>query len=256
MSELDTVGGKFYKPLERVNIVGNWLFWIVAMISFVVLHVDSTACPTRSEYLQVAFLIFAMAYFLQGQIQRLYFFPRAEDARRQELLSNSFGIALTHEETVGYYNNSYSDPIKRLAASSMESAFFTHAIVRKMLMIRRTVTIGYIVAYLVALSSRSTEIGVLTVAAQVLFSEQMISQWLRMEWLRARSEQVFDKYNRLFAWSDTSWKPVGQAQAIEYFAYYETTKSTAAVLLSSRIFHRYNSSLTEDWERIRARVGA
>jgi hypothetical protein len=137
----------------------------------------------------------------------------------------------------------------------MESAFFTVNIARKMLVMRRSVTCGYIVIYIIAFSLQSTGIEWIAVIAQVLFSEQIISRWLRLEWLRARSEQVFESFNRLFAWSDASWGSAGRAQAIEHFVFYETTKSTAAVVLSSRIFESYNSHLTGEWERIRARLG-
>ncbi|RWQ62547.1 hypothetical protein [Mesorhizobium sp.] len=205
--------------------------------------------------LQIAFIVCALLFFIQGQTQKLYFFPRAEDKRRQELLSNSYGVALTHEETVGYYNNDQTNPLKRLAASVMESAFFTREIVRRMLVGQRTKTLGYFAIYLVALLNRSTNLELLAVAAQVLFSEDIISRWLRMEWLRSRSEQVFDNLHRLFTGKQAFSRPVAQSQAIDLFSFYETTKSTAAVLLSSRQFHKHNARLTEEWEQIRGRLG-
>jgi hypothetical protein len=112
MAKLDTVGYKFYRPLRWVEAAGGWLFWIVAILSFAAIYIDKVAYPDHYQYVQVAFLVFAFLYFVQGQAQRLYFFPRAEDARHKELLSDSFGAALTHEKTIGYYNNSHVDPIK------------------------------------------------------------------------------------------------------------------------------------------------
>jgi hypothetical protein len=255
MPKIDTVGDNYYKPLESSEAVGGGLFWAVSVLSIGALFVDKIAYPLAYDILQIAFIICVMLFFLQGQIQRLYLFPRAEDKRRQELLSNSYSVALTHEETVGYYNNDQTNPLKRLAASVMESAFFTREIARRMLFGQRTRTIGYLVIYLVAVLNRSTNLEVLAVAAQAVFSEDIIARWLRMEWLRNRSEQVFDNFNRLFATKPAFSRPVAQSQAIDLFSFYETTKATAAILLSSRLFHKHNARLSKEWEEIRGRLG-
>jgi hypothetical protein len=255
MSKVDTVGDNYYKPLELAEAVGGWLFWIVSILSIAALFVDKDAYPLPYDILEIAFILLALLFFIQGQAQKLYFFPRAEDKRRQELRSNSYGVSLTHEETVGYYNNDQTNPLKRLAASVMESTFFTREITRKMLVGQRTKTFGYLAIYLVAILNRSTNLELLAVAAQVLFSEDIISRWLRMEWLRIRSEQVFDNLNRLFTGKQAFSRFSVQLQAIDLFSFYETTKSTAAILLSSKLFHEHNARLTQEWEQIRGRLG-
>ncbi|RWD32580.1 MAG: hypothetical protein EOS34_20885 [Mesorhizobium sp.] len=255
MPKVDTVGDNYYKPLERAEAVGTGLFWVVSILSIAALFVDKATYPLAYDILQIVFIVCVLLFFFQGQIQKLYFFPRAEDKRRQELLSNSYGVALTHEETVAYYNNDQTNPLKRLAASVMESAFFTREIVRMMLVGQRTKTVGYLVIYLVAVLNRSTNLEVLAVAAQAVFSEDIIARWLRMEWLRIRSEQIFDKLNQLFTGKQAFSRPAAQSQVIDLFSFYETTKSTAAILLSSRLFHKHNARLTKEWDGIRGRLG-
>lgn len=255
MPKVDTVGDKYYKPLEQADAVGAALFWVVSILSIAALFVDKTSYPLAYDMLQGLFIVCVLLFFFQGQIQRLYLFSRAEDKRRQELLSNSYSVALTHEETIDYYNNDQTNPLKRLAASVMESSFFTREIVRKMLVGQRTKTSGYLVIYLVAVLNRSTNLEILAVAAQAVFSEDIIARWLRMEWLRIRSEQVFDNLNRLFTGKPAFSRPAAQSQAIDLFSFYETTKSTAAILLSSRLFHKHNVRLTGEWEQIRGRLG-
>ncbi|MER9482370.1 hypothetical protein NKI74_23730 [Mesorhizobium sp. M0494] len=255
MPKVDTVGDNYYKPLEQAEAVGAGLFWVVSILSIAALFVDKATYPLAYDILQIVFIVCVLLFFFQGQIQKLYLFPRAEDKRRQELLSNSYSVALTHEETVGYYNNDQTNPLKRLAASVMESAFFTREIVRMMLVGQRTKTVGYLVIYLVAVLNRYTNLEVLAVAAQAVFSEDIIARWLRMEWLRIRSEQVFDNLYRLFTGKQAFSRPAAQSQAIDLFSFYETTKSTAAILLSSRLFHKHNARLTKEWEQIRGRLG-
>lgn len=255
MPKVDTVGDNYYKPLEQAEAVGAGLFWMVSILSIAALFVDKAAYPLAYDILQIVFIVCVVLFFFLGQAQKLYLFPRAEDKRRQELLSNSYNVVLTHEETVDYYNNDQTNPLKRLAASIMESAFFTREIVRMMLVGQRTKTVGYLLIYVVAVLNRSTNLEVLAIAAQAVFSEEIIARWLRMEWLRTRSEQVFDNLNRLFTGRQAFSRSTAQSQAIDLFSFYETTKSTAAILLSSRLFHKHNARLSDEWEQIRGRLG-
>lgn len=255
MAKVDTVGEKFYRPLQQIEKAGDALFWLISIMSVVALFVDSASYSLAADIIQIALIVFALLFFVQGQIQNLYLFPRAEDKRRQNLLSDSFGVTLTHEETVGYYNNDQTNPIKRLAASVMESAFFTKDISRKMLSAQRAKTIGYIAVYLVATLNRSTSLEFLAIAAQALFGGEIIARWLRMEWLRIRSEQAFDNFNRLFAGRPTFTRAVTQSEALDLFTFYETTKSRAAILLSPKLFQKNNPDLTQEWEQIRKRLG-
>lgn len=255
MPKVDTVGDNYYRPLEKSEVIGAGLFWMVSILSIAALFLDKSAYPLAYDILQIVFIVSVVLFFFQGQIQKLYLFPRAEDKRRQELLSNSYNVVLTHEETVDYYNNDQTNPLKRLAASIMESAFFTREIVRMMLVGQRTKTVGYLLIYVVAVLNRSTNLEVLAIAAQAVFSEEIIARWFRMEWLRIRSEQVFDNLNRLFTGRQDFSRPTAQSQAIDLFSFYETTKSTAAILLSSRLFHKHNARLSDEWEKMRGRLG-
>lgn len=255
MPKVDTVSKNYYAPLTLMDTIGGWLFWVISILSIVTLFIDKAAYPQANIALQIAFLIGALLFFVHGQVQNIYLFPRAEDARRQEALSNSFNVALTHEETVGYYNNDQTNPLRRLAANSMESVFFTRCIVRKMLRSQRITTLGYLVVWVAAMAYPSTDLEVIGVAAQAIFSGEIVGRLVRMEWLRMRCEHLFNDFNRLFNGGKGATKPITQAQIIEFFAYYETTKSTAAILLSTKIFNEQNPSLTAEWERVRSRLG-
>jgi hypothetical protein len=254
MPKVDTVGKNYYAPLTLMDTIGGWLFWAISVLSIITLFVDKEMYAFASVVFQIAFLVSALLFFVHGQVQNMYFFPRAEDVRRQEALSNSFNVTLTHEETVGYYNNDQTNPLRRLAANSMESVFFTRCIVRKMLQSQRITTLGYLVVWVAAMAYPSTDLEVIGVAAQAIFSGEIVGRLVRMEWLRMRCEHLFSDFNRLFNGGQRASKSIIQAQIIEFFAYYETTKSTAAILLSTKIFDEQNPSLTAEWERIRARL--
>jgi hypothetical protein len=67
--------------------------------------------------------------------------------------------------------------------------------------------------------------------AQIVFSEQVASRWLRLEWLRRECERTFDDVYRQF-----QTKGQMEAFSIEALGRYEIAKATAAISLSSRIF--------------------
>lgn len=255
MAKVDTVRENYYKPLEHADRIGSWLFWMVSILSIAALLVDRAAYTIAYDVIQISFVVGVFLFFVQGQVQKLYFFPRAEDARRRELLQNSFGVTLTSEETIGYYNNDQTNPVKRLAASTMESAFFTSYISRRMLSWQRATTAAYACVYFVAVLCRSTDLELLAVLAQALFSEDIASRWLRLEWLRNRSEKIYESFQSMFVARPAFSRPIAQSQAVDLFSLYETTKSTAAILLSTKIFNKHNADLTARWEQIRQKLG-
>ena len=79
---------------------------------------------------------------------------------------------------------------------------------------------------------------------------EIISRWLRLEWLRIRSEQIFRELHRAFL-SNPAPHILG-AQIMEAFSTYEATKSSANIVLSTRIFDELNPSLTQEWTDIKA----
>ncbi len=255
MAKVDTVGDNFYKPAQRGESVGEILFWFFSVLSILAFFVDRNQFPILADIIQIALIILVLLFFGQGQIQKLYLFPRAEDKRRQELLTDSFGVLLTDEQTEGYYNNDQTDPLKRLAANIMESAFFTKKLVKRTLKEIRLKTAIYIVLYFILALHRSTDLEILAIAAQALFGGEIVARWMRMEWLHARSEKVFDHSHKLFGRAADFTGKEAKSEAIEIFAFYETTKATASLMIPKRIFDKMNPKLSEDWESVRNKLG-
>lgn len=165
-------------------------------------------------------------------------------------MSYGLGTSLTHIRTSGYYNNNETDPIRRTGAAVLENTLFTATVVRKMLKWVRTLTLGYIVAWLYFLSDRTTDLGWIAVAAQVLFSEQLVSRWLRMEWLRSKTENIHEGLLSVFRSGTT---PAAMVPHVwEAFSEYESAKTNAGILISERIFRKINPVLSVEWNQIKA----
>ena len=248
----DPVGDRYFTPLRTVDMWSSVLFVGSALLSFAALFV--TEGPWRNGVL-IAFVILVLSNFVLGFYLRLTLAPKAEEMRRRDLLSDAYSVNLTHENATGYFNNDETNPIRRLAASIMESSFFTRSISGEMLKIERFKIAVYFLLWMIAVLVRSIDLSWIAVATQTIFSEQILSKWLRLEWLNRKCETVYDRLQRLVTTANTFDNKNTHAQVLECFSEYESIKSRATIVLSDRIFRKKNPSLSKEWDRIRNSVG-
>jgi hypothetical protein len=167
------------------------------------------------------------------------------------MLSDSFATPLSHDKTSLYYNNEYSPSIQRLGANTMENALFTKEVAAGMLCRSRLVTGGYVLAWLVAFALRHNNLEVLTWITQIVFSREVIVQWLNLEVLRSRCEHVYEQLHAHFLQEIGEDSERAIATILDAFVSYEAAKSSAGLLLSTRVFHQLNPSLSVKWNLIR-----
>lgn len=246
---IDPIREKYFKPLEIADTAGDWLFILAAIVSIIALFVEKEAYPTEYNIVQGVFAVVVVALFVMGQINRLYFSPRAEDRRREDFLSNCCGVDLTFDRTTGYYNNTESDPTRRIGLCVLENTFFTKTITLQMAWGERIRGAIYLLVWFWIVLRRDTDLGLAAAAAQAVFSEQIISRWLRVEWLRIRSENIFRDLHRVFLSKPS--QDVLNAQILEAFSTYEASKSNGGIVLSPSIFAKLNPTLSLEWDRIR-----
>ena len=250
-SKIDPIRKRYYRPLEIAESSSDWLFLLVAALSILALAVERTTYPRLYDLVQGAFVVGVLALFFLGLGIRLYWTPRADDKRRQQLLSNSFAVALTHEQTSGYYNNDQTNPLRRLCASLLENSFFSKNVTLKMAHGERIRVAVYALIWIVALLNRATDLALAAAMAQAVFSEQIISRWVRLEWLRMRFERVYEHLYRLVQTTTNFNKEEFRVRVLEAFGEYETGKGYGGITLSARIFERLNPSLSLEWAEIR-----
>jgi hypothetical protein len=242
----DPVGAEFYRPLLIADRVGDWLFYISCVLSIAALFVTDKVHPLASELIQIAFALSVVALFAITMAIRLYFFPRAQVRRYEDFLSHAFGKPLSHKLTVAYYNNSATTPIGRVAAQLLESAFFTKEVLRNMLPRERTKFALYIVVWLIAILYRRTDLALLGLVAQIIFSEHIVSRWIRLEWFRWKCERIYDELFTLLRTSakldSATWDMLGQ---------YEIAKATSALSLSTSVFEHNRDRLNAEWDEVR-----
>lgn len=248
----DPINDRFFKPLRILERCSGWLFYVTAIVSFLPLFIEKKEHPSAFEAVQIAFVVLVLGLFAAGLVARLWLMPAAHDARRVDLLSHAYKVPLTHEQTEGYYNNDQSDPIRRLGVATMESAFFTRAILRSMASRERAKTGIYVAAFLVALMYKGYPPEVWGVAALAVFSEQIVSRFFRLEWLLRRADRAYDDLYALFQSGPP--KLAVHARAIGGLTLYETSKDNAAITLSAKIFAAKNPSLSKEWDTVREKL--
>lgn len=68
--------------------------------------------------------------------------------------------------------------------------------------------------------------------------------------MRIRFEKTYDEVYRMFQSKPATLRL--NAMTLESLGMYETAKATAAITLSSKLFHRLNDDLSAEWEQIKA----
>ena len=247
-SKNDPVGPEYFAPLIAADRVAGLLFVLSAVLSLVVLLLDKEQNPTAYQGAQVSFITAVIALFVTNIAIRLYFFPRAQLARYRDFVAHAYGKFVTYKKTVAYYNNAATTPTARTAAQILESAFFTKNNLNKCTVAERAKISVYLLAWTIALVNRTTELELLSVGAQAVFSEQLLSRWLRFEHFRGEAEKIFQELYRLCQQSRSNLDSIGA----EYLGRYEILKATTSYSLSTRVFEKNNLKWNAEWESIRA----
>lgn len=250
MSRSDPLGVRYYLPLGNAERWSSVFFWIAAVSSIAALQVEKSRLPILYDAIQLVFVVSVVLFFVIDLAVRLYWSSRAHGKRNSDFVSHAFDVALIAETSKGYFNNKEAEPFRRIAFSVLENAFFSKTILQKMLFWDRTFVGCYALVWLVAVLNRATDLALVTTVAQVIFSEQIISRWVRMEWLRAKFERIYDDTYGLIQTSARNVSKEFQAHTIDSLLRYETSKSQAGISLSSTIFKKNNLALSKQWEAI------
>lgn len=249
MSRSDPIRINYYNALERAENIANALFYFGAVISIASLFITKEKLPELYSFIMVVFAVTVILIFIIGISIRLYFLPRAEDNRRREFFGKAYDISLIHEKTEGYYNNDQVEPMRRIAAQVLENSWFSKNITLRMLRIERGKVVIYFMVWFVCIYWRNADFGLMLAVSQAVFSEQVIAKYIRLEWLRSRCEDTYDRTRNLF--TSCASGASFNAMAVDLCSFYETSKANAAITFPSSTFTKMNHRLSEEWGRIR-----
>ncbi len=241
---------QYYKPAAQIGFVIFLLFWVTALLSLCMPFSEKLGVHFQN-ILQSVFIVFVIAHFATSQINRFYLIPRAERMRRKQMISDAFGTNLSHDKTSLYYNNEYLPSVNRLGANTIENALFSKEVVASMLCSKRIITSGYVAIWVLAFALRHNNLEILTWITQIVFSGAIIAQWMNLEVLRFRHENTYEQLHSHFLHEISENSPRAVATILDAFVAYESAKSSAGCLLSSKVFNKLNPEITKKWDQIR-----
>ncbi len=251
--KVDPISQKYFKPLERAELVEVTLFYLSAAISLAIPLIDRTATPKMYDYTQIVFLILVIALSITSFSIRLYFSPRAQDCRLKDFLSHAYNTSLSPETTDHYYTTNEETSQKRLAAQALENSLYSKNTISEMVTFERIKVVIYFLLWFIAISNRSTDLAILALIAQIIFSEHIVLKWLRSEWLRRQFESVFDGLFQLFMGNKNDNQ--FEVRALQLMGKYETSKAIANITLSSKVFKKIETESNAEWATVRKRAG-
>lgn len=244
-----------YRSAERLGQFSWTLFIIGGLLSLATVYSDLIPSSKLAEWVAIVFTLVVISQFAISQFNSRFVVPSAEAARRKQLLSDALGVPLSSETTVAYYNNEFPPSIDRLAASVLENSFFGKNILAEMAKWQR-IRIGvYALIWLAGLMSRDSDLAVISILTQLLFSGEILARWIDVERLRHGVSEVYDRLHAYFLSRNGDSRPAGTAVILDAFATYESAKSAAAVQQSSTVFSRMNPELSRKWDDIRSQLG-
>ncbi len=241
---------RYYNPAIKLELIGSCLFWVNGSLSLSILF--SEALPELLQSLiPSVFITSVLIQFVISQVNRFYLIPKAEKMRREQMLSDTFGAPLSHDKTSLYYNNNYSPSINRLGANTMENALFSSRVAAEMLVSKRFFIGAYLAIWMLLFSFQNVDLKVTIWITQIIFSTEIIVQWLSLEVLHIRQERTYEKLHTHFLHEVGGNSQRAIATILDSFVAYESAKSSASYLLSTKAFNKLNPSLTKKWEQVR-----
>lgn len=246
---------RYYQPIERFDKWTTRLFWLSAGLSVAVLYADLISWKPLEALATLAFVASVVAHLALTIYLRFHLIPTAEGKRRKQLLSDSFGVPLTPEQTKLYYNNKLAPSLKRLGANVLENSLFAKTICGKMAVRERIKILFYFSCWLLAVFWRGTPLDLLVVITQTVFSGEIIAKLVSLELLRHRNEDLFEELYHEFLHKIDFSSQTGTACVLDAFASYEAAKAAASLKQSTSIFNEHNRQISKEWDQIRIQLG-
>ena len=245
---------RYYNPIEKCNRLVAGLFLGGALLSVAVLYSDYISYTWLQQILTALFILVVLSHAVLSHYNSFFLIPSVEEIRRKQLLSNAFDVPLTPEQTSRYYNNEIQPSIQRLGASVLENSLFAKNVCREMAKRERVRISIYTFIWIIALIYRNTDLELILILTQVLFSAEIFSRFIKIEILRYKNNTVYNGLYSYFMHQISSDQNLGIADILYWFASYESAKSAASIQQSSKIFHNLNPKLSKEWDQIRQQL--
>lgn len=246
---------RHYLIIEKLNKTIAILFWVNAFLSIAVLFVNNY--DTIKSIFLFIFIMTTIGYFVIDNYLGIFKIPEVEDKRRVHLLTNSFNVPLDNERTNKYYNNELDPSFLKLGANIFENSLFAERVTHEMAKKERIKLGIFLTLFLLVILLRSTELELISILSQTLFTSTLISAYLRLEVLHSKNKSIYNCLYDIFLFHSQSTSENDEklsAKLLDCFVKYESAKAYSGVKQDSKVFHKINTQVTQEWEEIKQRL--
>lgn len=184
-----------------------------------------------------------------------HFFDTGHRIREMGLIDNSFGEKrIPTYNSENYYNNG-TITVKeiKLLANIHENALFTSRIVGEMIPLRFLLLVFIILLTIVKIFISGLD-NYASILLSFIVSSSFLDRVIRLYSLRKSSQEVYDKANEIcniYGKTSPELSELLLPKIVEILLIYENAVFDTKIVLSEKIFHKLNSSLSKEWLNIK-----
>ncbi len=225
---------------------------IIAVNWLLLKYYDNATIEKITEFIEVGKVtsyVSMVGYLLSTQIARILF-QAVEKKKRNDLIDNSFGTNYCDENTIGYYNNEeLNNGIKKLALNSYESSFHTENTLKRMIYKNLLIIIVLSIPFLLSIFSKGGA-DIVRLLFEISIPLIMIFQFVVLIIYYLNVLEINERFK--IELTNIGEREINDKDIpkllIPVMEYY-SIKSWANTNLDSKIFLKYNETISENWQK-------
>lgn len=234
-----------YDVVKKVDYISTMMLYFSAAISIAIIIFDSFGVPLLNISNSILSVI-GILYFSLDVLQN-YLFQIAEFNRKNDFIDNSLDTTLADKNSQGYFSNeNISYGINKLGVNCFENSFFTKTISTKM--IPKMIVKSSIILVLYLAVALFTNHEVLAALLQVTLPFTIIQQTIKLVVFNNKIKIIFNQFKQIFTTTTTDKR---DSLIFDNVLNYEKVLAWGCIQLDSKLFNKYNTRLTGEWEEIK-----
>ncbi|WNV20008.1 hypothetical protein [Bacillus sp. SI2] len=109
----------------------------------------------------------------------------------------------------------------------------------------------YVIIWLSAMLIRTINLDLIAIIAQTLLTTELLTNWIKLEILKRECECIFNEFRQFFLMNRQTIDEHMQGLILNLVFRYESIVANMGIHLSSKVFHKINPYVTEEWEEIK-----
>ena len=239
---------KTFNFVIQLDSVDKWLIWLILLMSVIPLFVTKKDAQWILDFFEWLLIILIPAEFVLSIIKSHYLLPKAERERRYDALDNAFGAKFSLQSSIEYFtNDEIPTGVKKLGVNLFQNVFYTTRLSDRM-MVRYFVKSSIFGITIIAMGIYGLKNSpIMLPFLQFMFSATVFGDLIKFLMYHRENNRILEEIKVSFQNS-----PNDSTILKEYFDY-ETNISWGQVLISNRVYTKYNDALEKEWQQVKTK---